>query len=110
MRRGTINVAAGTVLPAGTGTIASVWPGVSALIRYDSGIARTCSIFPWYIVDSPDGEVGSGWICSWYMSVTSRKFVVTPQASWRFWPMITYGTPAKPWPVTSNPAPLSVIG
>jgi hypothetical protein len=110
LRRGTMYVAGGSPALGGTGTTTSLAPSCRALTRYVSGTATTCSSAPSYTVDSPLGEVASGWIRSMYVSVTSIGLVVAPQAMCRFWPRMTNGVPAKPSPCTSIPPPRRAIG
>ena len=58
-------------------------------------MATTGSSLPWYMVDSPLGDAGSGWIFSMYVSVTSTKCAVAPYVMSRFWPRIKYGVPGR---------------
>ena len=76
LRRGTMNVFAG--IAAARGHHRRPRPAgraCAALTRNVSSIATTGSSRPWYTVDSPLGDAGSGRICSTYVSVTSMVCV-----------------------------------
>ena len=62
-----------------------------------------------YIVLRPLGESGSATMRSWYTSVTSMKWVVSPQATRSLWPTMTKGAPAMLAPMTLTPGLRSSI-
>jgi hypothetical protein len=110
LRRGTMSVWAGIAPPGGTTSSASCRPGVRGLTRNVSSTATTGSSLPWYTVDSLLGVVGSDRICSMYVSVTSMRCWVAPNAMCRLWPRMTYGAPGRLSPWMSNPPPRRSIG
>ncbi len=110
LRRGTTIVAGGMAPAAGTTVTSSRTPLPGLFWRKTSGIARTASLTPLYVVANPAGEPGSGTISSTYMSVTSVGLFVAPQATRGVWPTRTNGTPAAPMPVALISPPFTAIG